>query len=148
MSMSVVVEESKTCSTCRVEKPLTGFHKDFYSRDGHGWRCKECSSQYFRDNPDALWSSNYRRRALRMGVPVKDYGVFKDELVHRDGPGCARCGTEGVPLQLDHKIPVVAHGSHSFWNTWLLCEDCHRVKTNEDRAVRDRHMKSEGLLDD
>ena len=83
-----------------------------------------------------------------MGVPLKDYGVFKDELVHRDGPGCAKCGTEGVPLQLDHKIPVVAHGSHSVWNTWLLCEDCHRVKTREDRAVRDRHMKSEGLLDD
>ena len=80
-----------------------------------------------------------------MGVPVKDYGVYRDELVHRDGPGCARCGTEGVPLQLDHKIPLIAHGSHSVWNCWLLCEDCHRIKTNEDRAVRAQHMKSEGI---
>ena len=83
-----------------------------------------------------------------MGVPVKDFGVYRGELVHRDGPGCARCGAENVPLELDHKIPLAEHGSHSVWNTWLLCEDCHRVKTREDRAVRDRHMKSEGLLDD
>ena len=145
MSMSVVVEESKTCSTCQVEKPLTGFHKDFYTPGGRRNKCKSCVQEYYRDNPEVWWSSNYRRRALRMGVPVKDYGVYRDELVHRDGPGCARCGTEGVPLQLDHKIPLIAHGSHSVWNCWLLCEDCHRIKTNEDRAVRAQHMKSEGI---
>ena len=145
---AVVVEEAKACSTCRVEKPLTEYHRSLRAADGRQWKCKECFKAHYRDNSDEWWSSNYRRRALRMGVPPKDFGVTRQELVLRDGPGCAKCGTENVPLELDHKIPLVAHGSHSVWNTWLLCEDCHRVKTREDRAVRDRHMKSEGLLDD
>ena len=143
--MTVTVEETKTCGTCRVEKPLTEYHRSLRAADGRQWKCKSCFQEYYRANPECLWSSSYKRRALRLGVPVKDFGVFRDELVHRDGPGCARCGTEGVPLQLDHKIPLIAHGSHSVWNTWLLCEDCHRIKTNEDRAVRAQHMKSEGI---
>ena len=141
----MTVEETKTCGACREEKNLDEFHRNYYAADKRQWRCKECVAAHYRETSDSWWSSNYRRRALRLGVPVKDFGVSRQELIGRDGPGCARCGTEGVPLQLDHKIPLRAHGSHSVWNCWLLCEDCHRVKTREDRAVRAQHMKSEGI---
>ena len=144
MSMSVVVEAVKTCSTCRVEKPLTEYHRSLRAADGRQWKCKECVQEYYRANPEGWWSSNYRRRALRVGVEPKDFYVTRQELVSRDGPGCALCGVEDAPLELDHVIPIRHGGSHSPWNCRLLCGPCHVDRRPEEAAMRRRIEKGEG----
>jgi hypothetical protein len=35
----------KRCSSCNVEKPLSEFYKDKYSRDGKAHKCSECSAK-------------------------------------------------------------------------------------------------------
>lgn len=133
---SSAVKAVKTCSACRVEKPFVDFHRNFYSADGRQWNCKACVSKYYRENPESWWSSNYRRRALALGVEPKDFYVTRQELVSRDGEGCALCGVEGVPLELDHVIGIRFGGSHSPWNCRLLCSPCHRGRRPEEAATR------------
>lgn len=135
MSKAVVVEE-KTCSTCRVVKLLTDFHRSLSAADGRQWNCKTCVQEYYRENPEGWWSSNYRRRALRAGLKPRDYGVYRQELVSRDGPGCAWCGDEDAPLELDHVEPVILGGAHAPWNTRLLCRPCHLSRRSSERLLR------------
>jgi hypothetical protein len=48
----------KTCATCRLEKPKSDFHKLSRSRDGLGYRCKECackaSSEFKKANAEKV----------------------------------------------------------------------------------------------
>jgi hypothetical protein len=48
--------ETKKCKKCEVEKELTEFNKDKYSKDGHKYRCRECTSleykKFYYDNRD------------------------------------------------------------------------------------------------
>lgn len=37
--------ETKVCTGCRRKKPLSEFHKKASSRDGHGYRCKDCANE-------------------------------------------------------------------------------------------------------
>ena len=46
----------KTCTSCKVEKPLTDFSLDRKAMDGKAWECKSCSSdrrkKYYAKNAD------------------------------------------------------------------------------------------------
>lgn len=136
----IELSRQKTCTACRVEKQVEDFHKNYYQYDGRVSECKECRSAFWRENPESLWSSNYRRRALRAGIQPKDFYVHKQELIERDGPGCAMCGDESVPLELDHIVGVAFGGSHSPWNTRLVCVPCHRSRRPEE-AERRRYLR-------
>lgn len=41
----MIMENTKICSTCKIEKPLSEFHLYKNSKDGHTHRCKECVSR-------------------------------------------------------------------------------------------------------
>jgi hypothetical protein len=41
--MSDVLIATKVCGDCREEKPLSDFHRDRSTRDGHRWDCKVCN---------------------------------------------------------------------------------------------------------
>lgn len=38
--------ETKRCTGCRVDKPLTEFHKQTRKKDGLASRCKACCAKY------------------------------------------------------------------------------------------------------
>jgi hypothetical protein len=60
-----MMEQSKVCITCEVEKPPGSFYADHRMRDGRLNRCKACcvaASQQSRDD----------RRAARVAVPMRD----------------------------------------------------------------------------
>lgn len=40
--------ETKICSTCKKEKPLSEFGKNRRMKDGHHYTCKQCVSDYQR----------------------------------------------------------------------------------------------------
>jgi hypothetical protein len=48
--------ETKKCKKCGVEKEITEFNKDKYSKDGIRYRCRECTSleykKFYYDNRD------------------------------------------------------------------------------------------------
>ncbi|MGO1438576.1 MAG: HNH endonuclease [Brevibacterium yomogidense] len=48
------------------------------------------------------------------------------------------CGDESVPLELDHIVGVAFGGSHSPWNTRLVCVPCHRGSSGS--RVRERSL--------
>ncbi len=44
-------------------KPLSGFYKSSYSKDGHGNRCKECWKIYYAEHRDHRLAYNAKNRA-------------------------------------------------------------------------------------
>ena len=59
---------------------------------------------------------------------------LKKEVGARAGWRCERCGqTVNANFEVDHIIPLFNAGDNSIDNLQLLCPDCHRTKTAEDR---------------
>ena len=50
----------KKCNKCKVEKSLSEFHKDKYSKDGVDYRCKQCRANYFQNNKET-----YKKRTAK-----------------------------------------------------------------------------------
>ena len=55
-----IQETMKKCNTCEELLPLTEFHKNKNSKDGHMHRCKKCRvyenfEQHKRNNPRRMW---------------------------------------------------------------------------------------------
>ena len=48
----------KTCSKCKIEKPLTEFSKNKSSRNGYRSECKSCSKKYRKANAERIKQYN------------------------------------------------------------------------------------------
>lgn len=46
------VSQTKTCSKCRVEQPLSGFYKHKNKKDGFSSSCKQCGKKYHEENKE------------------------------------------------------------------------------------------------
>lgn len=67
--MTVVSDgDTKTCSRCRVTKPLDGFHRHSSSPDGRQTQCRECLSETHR----AMDRREYRRERYATNPAVAD----------------------------------------------------------------------------
>ena len=68
----------KTCTKCKVEKPLSGFHKRVAARDGLQFRCKSCQ---------AKGQKKYRQTVVGKEVHIRDsakyFQTLKGKAVHR-----------------------------------------------------------------
>lgn len=58
------------------------------------------------------------------GYEVREY------LLEKFGSKCAYCGAEGVPLEVEHIIPIDRGGSDRASNLTLACRECNRKKGN------------------
>lgn len=50
----MTIQESKTCSLCKVPKPLTDFHACSTTVDGRRAECKKCHTKTARKRVDKL----------------------------------------------------------------------------------------------
>jgi 5-methylcytosine-specific restriction protein A len=57
-------------------------------------------------------------------------------ISERDGYRCQICGRVTVDGEVDHKTPLHLGGAESDANRWLLCVDCHRLKTEREEKER------------
>lgn len=53
----------KTCTKCRREQPLTDFHLDKKSQDGHSAQCKECRRARYRVRQEPIDREAVARQA-------------------------------------------------------------------------------------
>ncbi|MFI2909448.1 HNH endonuclease [Streptomyces sp. PDY-4] len=53
----------------------------------------------------------------------------------RDGFACLHCGGR-ERLEVDHVVPIAQGGTWTLDNAQTLCQDCHKVKSAEDRRHR------------
>lgn len=150
--------ETKICSRCKIEKPVSEFHK--CKKTGYQYWCKPChrkdNIEYaktgyyaeYRCRPEVVerrkeYRTEYRQRPA---VMVKDFARSYLNNAIRDGrfnrEPCAMCGEEQ------------AEGHHDDYSQPLLvvwlCAECHtelhisqrRIKEKEDGAKGNRRQPS------
>ena len=125
--------ESKVCSKCGVEKPLSEFALNKTRKDGHASDCKDCRKQY-RDEHYRLHKEQYKEKAAAYKrKKTKELEEFKSTLK------CEICG-ENRPWCLDfhHTNPEEKEGEiakliesprrmqEEIKKCIVVCANCHR----------------------
>jgi hypothetical protein len=118
--------ETKTCTECGVEKPLTNgyWYKDGKRQDGVFPRCKGCKAKYdqerYERTKDVAKERMRKNRLAQFGLTPEEYSI----LLENQGNGCAICGAsagwQGKRLAVDHN-----HTSGAVRG--LLCDRCNTV---------------------
>lgn len=65
----------------------------------------------------------------------KGWYKLRFAVLRRDSYRCQLCGrdaSDGIKLEVDHKIPVAKGGTDDLLNLWTLCFDCNRGKRDHD----------------
>lgn len=131
--------KTKVCKKCKKRKPLTEFHKDSYSPDGHHFYCKECRhknyKKYYGKNKDKKRkqyreNAEYYRFYRRMQRYTKVELTFGEwnELLKEYNHSCAYCGEKYPFLQIEHVIPYSKGGTTSKENIVPACPNCNTIK--------------------
>ena len=114
----------KKCNKCNVEKSLNEFNKNKNKKDGYSIVCKQCMSQYYKENEQQY----FNRR--------KWFYDIKSELK------CERCGFDHpAALDFHHKDPTqksfgISANKHigkekvleEIKKCKVLCANCHRIE--------------------
>ena len=96
------------------------------------------------DNPE-ISGVEYQQGTL-LGYEVREY------LLEKWGRACAYCGTQDVPLEVEHIHPKSQGGSNRISNLTLACHQCNQAKNSQPIAVffeqdkgLKRRLKKQGL---
>lgn len=137
---------TKTCSTCKIEKPLSDFYPIANGLKGVRPRCKECAKATLRkkykenaeyridkldkqhdrlkNDPDAMKEHRIRCRRWHL---KKNYDLTLDDfqrMLDSQGGGCAICGNKP-----EHEVPktrmVVDHCHATSKIRGILCDLCN-----------------------
>lgn len=123
--------ETKICTKCKLEKPITEFNNNKYKSDGKQSECKECHkllcTNYYNRN-----KQHYRDNSRRKRKKIYDY------LNNIKSVGCYLCNEKDIACldfhHLDSKYDQVSHmQTHSMKlindeidKCIVLCSNCHR----------------------
>lgn len=119
----------KTCTVCKQDLDYLNYHKSKATKDGYGYRCKECDkkarSKYREENEERFAEVN-RRKLLkyRYGITLEDYYT----LLNKQGGCCALCKTKqnGVSGKRRDWNWSVDHCHKTGKVRGLLCNQCNR----------------------
>ena len=125
--------ETKKCSVCKIEKPLSEFYKDLRALDGKASECKKCHNE-----ETIKWRIEHPEKSREIAINIyrnyssekkrdiwlKNYGInsmqYREILKSQDGC-CAICGKmQKENFHVDH--------NHSTGKVrGLLCGNCNRA---------------------
>lgn len=152
---------TKSCSECGIDKDVSLFYKRKTSKDGCRSACKECdnnrtkkyrksnpdviraikkksssknrekTNRYYRENPRYSRQSSSNRRARKRGAFVEC--IDRDVLYNLCGGVCYICSkrVERYSWHLEHVVPLVSGGKHSYENTQIAHSNCNQVKSEK-----------------
>ena len=86
--------------------------------------------------PSAAWQTIPTPKQRAPHTLGKEYAVFAAAVKRRANYACEQCGARDVRVFADHIIEVVDGGSNDLSNGQCLCNRCHVIKTNKQRALR------------
>ena len=117
----------KRCSVCGQEKPLSEFYNRKTSKDGKGYRCKECDNKarkkWQTDNPErARYSSRNRSIKAKYGIDIEQY----NQILQAQNYQCAICGCT-VQNHSYQKNFNIDHNHETGEVRGLLCTACNRA---------------------
>lgn len=99
---------TKTCPTCRQEKPLTAFHKNRSTPDGLARDCKDCTNAYLRK-----W---YHRK--------KEGGTGEDKPTPKAAPAPPQPANARTRIDRDFELKSLAIGTRN----WAESKDVRAFK--------------------
>ena len=68
----------------------------------------------------------------------------RTRILRRDGHTCQMCGSQGVPLEIDHRNNTRGPGYDSDENLWALCGPCHEPKSKKEAVAGARRRRALG----
>lgn len=135
--------KNKTCSNCKLPKPL----KMYVIKRNNDWayveRCKPCRAvakpfQRFwkKLTPEMRERNSMARRARLLNCSVV-IPFTKSEIVRRDGLNCYLCGGLQTvkSATIDHVIPLSKGGFHCPNNAKIACLKCNQKKNDKSLEV-------------
>ena len=79
-------------------------------------------------------ASEGKRRALRLSTQTELIDIRK--VLEKDNNTCQCCNRTNVKMHIDHILPLIKGGTHTYDNLQVLCADCNssfggKIKTKE-----------------
>jgi 5-methylcytosine-specific restriction endonuclease McrA len=144
--------ETKICTCCGVEKPLSEYYKEAKGRDGHRGNCKLCHNSHKK-----IYNQNPIVKERRRVSDLKNYSTLKGKLVqkrkrHKRRAKLKAAGTFTIEewddrlieynhccaycykpfsadeLTIDHMIPLSRGGTNTIDNLVPACRSCNSRK--------------------
>lgn len=124
----------KTCSKCRLNKPLDDFNKKSGTKDGRQYHCRTCSKQYYKQYYDSNPDKEKDRIKDRKSKIRSWYQTLKRtlscEVCGEDAPECIDFHHEE---EKDFTIADALNKGYSIQRILdemskckVLCANCHR----------------------
>ena len=140
--------ETKICSKCRREKPLSEFHKDRTNKHGVRTSCSSCNKEYARayrlKNPDKEKIKERNRIYYRQRF--RDSKEERERSWRRQGISLTYCEYEKMLQESEFRCDI-CNTHQDDLNCSLSIDHCH--KTGEVRGLLCRKCNSAiGMLDD
>lgn len=130
----------KTCSVCKLEKPLDEFQKRSSNKDGRTGMCKICKREY--DNKYYKTNYEYRKEYIQQNRALAREDASKYILNYLLEHPCIDCGeSDPVVLEFDHVIGKKRDNVSNLKRSSVIavkeeikkcevrCANCHRKKT-------------------
>lgn len=124
---ALLVEGKKRCSRCGLVKSVADFgRRGFPKRHLYQSQCRSCIADVARPRRDYL---RYRARKREAFVERVIPGV----VFERDAGICGICGEMVDPARfhIDHIVPLVRGGEHSYANVQVAHPHCNHVKSDK-----------------
>ena len=89
------------------------------------WIKAEADRKYREKHPDVIHANRWKRKAIKRAAFVER--VHRSVVFERCGGACHMCGAMVDPdnWHLDHVLPLVRGGEHSYANTAVACPSCN-----------------------
>lgn len=117
---------TKVCTKCKVEKPISDFHRWAQMPDGYHNNCKQCKAAYRKivdQQPHVLAKTKEYHFIRKYGITLAQY----DEMFQAQNGLCAICFNPETHIGRSGKVVSLAvdHSHETGEVRGLLCHRCN-----------------------